>query len=192
MSELEKLIATPSDINEHLSVMFSYAKECEHITEFGVRDIVSAWAWLTAKPKTIRLYDIKRPPESRKNDYLQYAKENNVDVKFIESNTLHVNIEPTELLFIDTEHTYNQLIQELTIHANKVSKYIILHDTEGFKYRGCDNLNSYTDKNGNPYEGLWPAVLDFLAVNPEWFIVEQFDNCFGLTILKRRDLSEQI
>ena len=32
---------TPSDINEHLPTLKTYAESCEHITELGVRDAIS-------------------------------------------------------------------------------------------------------------------------------------------------------
>ena len=44
------LVNTPSDINEHLPTLRKYAEECDHITEMGVRWIVSTYAFLAAKP----------------------------------------------------------------------------------------------------------------------------------------------
>ena len=34
----------PSDINEHLPILYKYAKECESIIECGVRKCISSWA----------------------------------------------------------------------------------------------------------------------------------------------------
>ena len=42
----EGLCSTPSDINEHLPTLKKYAEECEHITEMGVRWVVSTYALL--------------------------------------------------------------------------------------------------------------------------------------------------
>ena len=42
-----------SDINEHLPTLKKYSQYCDHITELGVRGIVSTWAFLVAKPKKI-------------------------------------------------------------------------------------------------------------------------------------------
>ena len=38
--------ATPSDIFEHLPTLRRYAGQCEHVTELGVRTVVSTWALL--------------------------------------------------------------------------------------------------------------------------------------------------
>jgi hypothetical protein len=37
-----------SDINEHLPTLYKYATECEHITECGVRAVVSSYAFAIA------------------------------------------------------------------------------------------------------------------------------------------------
>ena len=54
----DELCARPSDINEHLPTLKKYAKECEHITEMGVRWVVSTYALLMGKPKKLISYDI--------------------------------------------------------------------------------------------------------------------------------------
>jgi hypothetical protein len=47
------LKSTPSDINEHLPTLLRYAQECDHITEMGVRWVVSTYAFVVASPKKI-------------------------------------------------------------------------------------------------------------------------------------------
>jgi len=49
---------TPSDINEHLPTLKKYAEECSHITEMGVRWVVSTYGLLMGKPKKMISYDI--------------------------------------------------------------------------------------------------------------------------------------
>ena len=49
---------SPSDINEHLPTLKRYADECEHITEMGVRWVVSTYAFLMSKPKKLVSIDI--------------------------------------------------------------------------------------------------------------------------------------
>ena len=53
-----RLCEIPSDINEHLPTLMKYASECEHITEMGVRNIVSTFALLMGEPKRMISYDI--------------------------------------------------------------------------------------------------------------------------------------
>lgn len=165
---------TPSDICEHVQRMRKLAERCAHITEMGVRTGVSTTAWIAACPKKLVCYDMQRRAEV---DLLERsAKAAGVNFVFHIENVLHVTIEKTDLLFIDTLHTYDQLRRELSLHAAKVRKYIVLHDTETFGQNG--------ELPGT--RGLWPAIEEFLADNPRWIISERRLNNNGLTILKRR------
>jgi hypothetical protein len=93
----EELCRTPSDINEHLPALRRYADKCEHVTEFGVRGCISLHAFLASKAKKVVAYDIANVavPDCDK-------------LTFINANvlTLEIRIEPTDLLFIDTLHTF--------------------------------------------------------------------------------------
>ena len=173
-NKYQELCNTPSDINEHLPVLRRYAEECKHITEMGVRGIVSTYAFLVAQPYTLISYDIKNcdwKPLQKAAREAYYT-----DFRFIQADVLKIEIEPTEILFIDTLHNYEQLIRELKLHASKVSKYLVFHDTTTYAYVG----ESY---DGVPRVGLWPAIEEFLEENPEWSIKERFTNNNGLTIL---------
>jgi len=121
-----------SDINEHLPTLLKYACECEHITEMGVRWVSSTWPLLLSNPKKMISYDILRDPKI--NNVIQLANEYKIEYQFITADVLKIEIEETDLLFIDTLHTYNQLFYELQLHSDKCSKYIILHDTTSFEY----------------------------------------------------------
>lgn len=169
-----ELCVTPSDINEHLPTLKKYAKECEHITEMGVRGIVSTYALLIGKPKKMVSYDIIMCNWGPVFDLVK----DDTAFTFKIGNTLDIEIEDTDLLFIDTLHNYNQLSQELLLHAKHVSKYIILHDTTSYEFRG----ESYV---GSSERGIWFAVDEFLKDNPEWNIKERFINNNGLTILMK-------
>lgn len=170
-----QLCNTPSDINEHLPTLKEYASQCKHVTEMGVRGIVSTYALLMGKPKTMKSYDIAPCNWEPIKDLVK----EDTDFKFEIGNTLEIEIEPTELLFIDTLHNYNQLSVEFKKHAPMVSNYIILHDTTSFEHHG----ESYT---GKVELGLWPAVTEFLQNNPEWSIHRRYRNNNGLTILQRK------
>lgn len=180
--KFKELCEKPSDINEHLPMIKKYAEECEHITEMGVRWIVSTYALMAGKPKTLHSYDIAHPKSWGGNleEAEKAAQEAGIDFQFSQEDVLHSNIEETDLLLIDTLHEYSQLKAELKIHANKTRKYIILHDTKTFGLTG--------EKGG---EGLKKALNEFLEQNIEWKIREEFTNNNGLTILSRR-ASEEI
>jgi hypothetical protein len=172
----EELCTRPSDINEHLPTLKKYANECEHITEMGVRWVVSTYALLMGKPKKLISYDIN-PINS---EPIQEMVKDVTDFKFSVANTLDLEIEETDLLFIDTLHNYNQLRGELELHGNKAKKYIIFHDTTAFEWIG----ESYEGKVDEI--GLWPAIEWFLENNTNWELYERFTNNNGLTILKRK------
>lgn len=180
---------TPGNINEHIPTLYEYAKECEHIVEMGTGAYpVSSWGFLRAKPKKFITIDAGDPQlisEAKK-----IAQANDIDFEFIKADTGHpdLDIEETDLLFIDTWHTYDQLKQEFKLHAHKAKKYIVLHDTTTFgdKDEGY-GAPYYPDLHVQPksQRGVWPAVEEFLAENNDWRLVIRYTNNNGLTILKR-------
>ncbi len=164
---------TPSDINEHMETLRRISSECDHITEMGVRAMVSTWAFLEGlreRGGKLVSIDIVSPEEYgiSINKVKESCAQENVDFTFILGDTLSIDIEETDLLFIDTLHFYSQLTKELARHADKAKKYIALHDTES-----------------SPME-MWPAVNEFLQAHPEWVLYEHHPNNNGLTILKRQ------
>jgi hypothetical protein len=179
-----QLVNTKLDINEHLPTLKLYAEKCSHVTEMGVRDVVSTFAFILGNPKKMISIDIKHPrffnAEERLNQIIEYADENNIDFKFIECSSLDIEIENTDLLFIDTWHCYQQLIQELNLHAKNVNKYIILHDTTLYETQEEQHYGQITSEK----HGLWVAIEEFLESNENWIIEKRFINNNGLTILK--------
>lgn len=177
----------PSDINEHLPTLRDYASRCRHVTEFGVRGIVSTWALLLGLseskagyvPRMVS-YDLTSPGREAIEEATFLAATRNggmsVSFTFITGDTRQIAIEETCLLFIDTFHTYNQLHQELNLHGNKARKFIIMHDTETFGRKG----------EAGDEGGLLPAIDLFMAENPHWKMRAQYYFNNGLTILERK------
>lgn len=192
----ETLCNTPSDINEHLPVLKKLSEKCDKITEMGVRGIVSTFAFVSANPKKIVCVDLFHPSKWDNENRLQlietYCKNNNIDFSFIFGDSLQVDIPETDLLFIDTLHTYYQLKNELNKHYKNVNKYIVLHDT--VLYGTNDEENTYTNdiRHDNKKTGLNLAVNEFLKDNPEWEVLEIKTNNNGLTILKRKYDNENL
>ena len=81
--------AKKSDINEHLPVLKKYADHCDHITEMGVRSVVSTFAFILAKPKKLISIDLFHPAQYGDNYRLDlistYAKDNNIDFVFCQT-----------------------------------------------------------------------------------------------------------
>ncbi|MES2790111.1 MAG: hypothetical protein V4719_10845 [Planctomycetota bacterium] len=171
---LQEAVRTKSDINEHLGTLSVLASQCDHVTEFGVRTGVSTRALLAGRP--IKMISFDLTPFGDFQLLTQYAS--TTTFAFRQENTLHCDIEATELLFIDTLHTYKQLAAELERHAGKVSKYLVFHDTEIFGTVGEDD---------GP--GLNLAIAEFLQNNPHWMRILVFQNNSGLTVLGKKPLA---
>lgn len=186
----ESNCTTPSDINEHLPTLLKYCNECSHITEMGVRWVSSTWALLLSNPNKIISYDIVK--NEKINEVIELSHEYGINYTFIESDVLLCEIEQTELLFIDTLHTYNQLTMELNLHSEKVSKYIILHDTLSFGYidEGVyEDSSDIVKIQTITKTGLMNAVNDFLLTEKgeNWIIHDIYENNNGLLVLKRKN-----
>ena len=163
----------PSDINEHAETLHQLSRECRHITEFGTGAGKSTSAFLCARPDRLRTYDTRTPGNL---SLLQAAARiAGLDFEFVQHDCLQAEIEPTDLLFIDTYHTYEQTQAELRRHADKVRTYIVLHDTTTFGALG----------EGEGHVGIWPAVQEFLEAHSEWSLAERFEHNNGLAILRR-------
>lgn len=163
----------PSDINQHIPTLYFLASQCNHITELGVRTGVSSTAFLYSHA-TVKSYDILLTDQAKA--LFEMAKQHGRAVELYEQNSLTIeNFEETDLLFIDTLHTYSQLIQELNLYHKKVRKFIVLHDTELFGETAEDNTL-----------GLKHAVNEFLDNNRNWAIGIHYTNNNGLTVLIRQ------
>jgi len=180
----EKLCNTPSDIHEHLPTLKFYAEGLDHVTEMGVRNVVSTWAFIEAQPKVLRCYDINSAPIY---EVTQKAGEYGIDFKFICADVLKVKIETTDLLFIDTLHQYTQLKAELELHEKKVRKYLIFHDTttyadipEPLKEQTENIWDNYTQDD----QGIWLAIQELIDKG-DWDILVKYENNNGLTVLGR-------
>lgn len=162
----------PSDINEHLPTLYEYAKKCNHVTEMGVRGGNSSRAFLYANPKRYIAYDLEL--FDRVIELFEHSQQLGNDHHYVKADVLEIEIEETDLLFIDTMHIYEQLRNELELHAGKVKKYIAFHDTQTFGRVG--------EIGG---KGLLYAIEEFLEENDNWKIVHDAKNNNGLMILEK-------
>lgn len=158
-----------SDISAHLPFLEFLARQCNHITEFGARYCYSTCAFIKGCRGKVVSYDIQNYPpiEELKNMKLPCKWE------FIQADTSKLeSIEETDLLFIDTLHTYNQVKKEL-LHVNKVKKYLGFHDTYSQGKFSLDVPNE---------PGIIQAILE---LPPEWKLVYNVDFNHGLSIYQR-------
>jgi hypothetical protein len=143
-----------------------YAGMVDSVVEFGVYTGLSTTAFLSGKPKKLRSYDITDKYLTILPNLYHYASQENIDFKFIIGNSLEIDIEETDLLFIDTVHKRKYTEAELDRHASKVKKYIVFHDTTA-------------------WPGVFEAAVNFLIKNHNWHIIEHCNKDSGLLILKK-------
>jgi len=143
-----------------------YASRVESVTEFGVYTGLSTTAFIYGKPSKVRSYDITDQYISVLPEIQTCAAELGVDFKFTIGSSLAIEIEETDLLFIDTVHEKDYCLAELNLHHKKAKKFIMLHDIIS-----------------------WPGVLEaaeeFMARNPEWKVYEKDVRECGVLVMSR-------
>lgn len=190
----QQMCATPSDIHEHLPTLREYALQCSHITECGVRNIVSTWAFAMAQPNKLVCVDPYKNPNIR--GVTAICRKAGITLIFHEQSDLECPLEETDLLFLDTWHVYGHMKRELERWYPSVRKYIVLHDTSvdadvGESVRCRMNIPQQVKESGLSEDeirkGIWPAVQEFLENHPEWTLHKRYTNNNGLTILKKME-----
>lgn len=186
----------PSDINEHLPLLRELARECGSVVEIGVNEIVSTWGLIQGLSESIQRplsytgIDLKYPALNTLFLFDRLAESNEIAVQFWQANDFDIDIETTDMLFIDSWHTYRHLTYELEKFSPQVRKYIAMHDTSepwGDMDEPCylEEIPAYPPHISPHKQGLWPAVEDFLMAHPEWRLKERRLNNHGLTVLER-------
>lgn len=174
LDELYQLALTQTeDIDQHMPVLAQYAQGCDHITEFGVRAGCSTAALLLGRPFVLISYDIM--PFEHERQYREVAEAYDIIFEFRRRDSCAAPIDPTDMLFIDTIHTYAQLDRELQMHAGRVHRFIAMHDTY--------SVPSESSPENNGAE-MWVAIRKLLA-GGEWRVHYDCEQQHGLTILAR-------
>lgn len=181
------------DISEHLRTLARVAEGCDHVTEMGVRWVCSSWGLLLGRPKRLVSYDVNPVNPEMLAELARIAGGQGTEFRFTQANVLDVSIEPTDVLFIDTLHSYRQLKTELYLHAGMARRHIVLHDTVTFGSHDegrvdlsvlpralAELIDALPDRHG-----LMAAVDEFLSVHREWRVGEQHFNNNGLMVLTR-------
>ena len=175
----------PSDIQLHLPLLKEIAMQCHHVTEFGARDFVSTLALIEGTPRFVISYDFNNNP--RYTFIREHAISMGVSFGYVVEDVRYTEeIPPTDFLFIDTLHDYDQVRKELQLHAGQVRKFIAFHDVTTF---GLKDESDQTDPHAGilpkETEGLLPAIFEFLVNNPEWRVYRYQHYNNGMLILKR-------
>jgi len=167
-----------SDISAHLPLLEYLASKCIHITEFGTRDGFSTCAFMSGLQKTrgrLVSFDIDMPSFM---DEFKNMEDLPCSWDFRQRSTVDedLNIEETDLLFVDSLHTYEQVRDELRLHAARVGKFIVFHDT-------YSHGEFSRDIKGR--EGILRAINEFVDSSSEWEQVYKVDVNHGLIVLEK-------
>jgi hypothetical protein len=202
----------PSDINEHLPILYELATECNSILELGVRGspyIVASWAFANGLiangadnganngPRILYLNSLHA---CNIGELLNHTNNPNlnIDIKYQCVKCLDLEFSEDmrfDMVFIDTWHVYGQLKRELAKFSKIANKYIVMHDTTVDEFDGetirCGlNAHQQSEETGIPVEeilqGLGKAIDEFLADdnNSNWKLKKKYTNNHGLTILE--------
>lgn len=162
--------STPRDLDQHLPKLRELAALCPHVTEFSGRK-ESTIAFAAAQPETLWSYSTEVDAAAHKAHalYLRAGGKLFHRAATIESVPA---IDETDLLFLDTRHTYQRVKQELETFGPRSRRFIVLHDTQIYGERGEDGG-----------QGILKAVTEFLAARPEWAVIYHTRHQHGLTVL---------
>jgi hypothetical protein len=210
IKKFRNMCNTASDINEHLPVLFRYAKQCNSALELGVRGCVSSWAisagLLENKNGIRKKIFMNDSRECQIGELIDVLEPLNIDIKYEWKNDLEIEFDADEkydMVFIDTWHVYGQIKRELEKFSSIATKFIIMHDTTidevdgetlreyGYNYQQAFiRATELATETGIPRDeilkGMWYGIEEFLANHPEWYIKQRFFNNNGLMILARR------
>jgi hypothetical protein len=152
--------------------IFKYMKDCDSYKEIGVNQGGTASAGILANPKKVELIDTNL---SKYNQHLRpiaegYCKLKNIDLKALEisSDDRKSVTGRYDVMLIDSYHKAWYLRKELSLHAEHINKYIILHDT-----------------NFHP-NGLREMAMKFCSKNP-WKVIEEGTTNVGYMVMERSE-----
>jgi hypothetical protein len=155
---IDDLVSTPSDINEHLRLLAELATGLD-VVEIGFRTGISSRAILSTC-RSLHSIDIADCDIGELAD--------NPKFRFTKGNSKNFDIGVCDMLFIDGDHSYEGVRTDLS-KSFRVTKMIALHDTDGKKF-----------------PGVRKAVFEFLDQNPHWMLLHDRLFNHGLMVIARR------
>ena len=193
----EFLIKNPRDLDQHINAFMRWTLDCDIAVEITKRRESTAFLLAALGRKLCKgkcnketcdkkqckevaeLYSWQEESDSLLGMLQEYVKTHegrplSYTVTIADLTEPVVEIPKADFLFLDTRHTGERLLHELTAYAPNISKRIMVHDTSLYGLVGDGNT-----------KGLWWAIKSFLAGNPEWFVAEHNDAQYGMTVLSR-------
>lgn len=175
------------DMREHMPFLASLAERAAVVVEIGCghgNGSTRAFArGLIHSPRTPKVFlsvdiDPERPQRRPIIGYWQKITAPSELVSTADAAACVLNRQAIDILFIDTEHTYEQLKAEIKVWSPLASKQTIwvFHDTWMFRTDDFEGYNPMTD-----------AVKEFCAENPDWEFVDYSKRSFGLGLMRHKD-----
>lgn len=195
ISEVYELnLYTATHVAEFLPTLKMLAQDCKSIVEIGASGLQATWGLLEGlkesrqTQKSFLAIDQYAPKEFKIHEIKKAAHKEGIDFKYWSVNDLYIQLEPVDMLYLDSIHTYRHLTTELASYESQVKKYIVIHNT-GQIWGHRDDPRFIDDYNENLLSlgkrGQVQAVIDFLSKNPQWQVYSHHEKGTGLTILKR-------
>lgn len=161
----------------HMLFLRDLARECSNCVEFGIRFCHSSVALLVGCPGTVDSWDIEKLVSWQK----PVAKLAGDRWRRHYVSSLVADVPECDLLMHDSLHTKDHVAEELRLHGNKARKYLVFHDTVT-----CRHVGHSLDKQWLPDQGILEPIERFIADNPHWSILHDFQHDDGLMVLVRK------
>lgn len=155
---------TAHNIDKHLPTLLGYATMVDSVVELGTDIGFSTTAFLAGGVKRLDCYDIEITDWAVR--LKRMADLTGTCMVVHQESTLSAVIPDCDLLFIDTVHTYGQVLSELQRHAVKAARFVILHDIVS-----CPEIV--------------PAIHNYMSRHPEWGLREWSSIQSGLAVYER-------
>lgn len=146
------------DITSRLDWMVLTFSGLNSITEFGPYQGCSTAAWLKCKPKKLVTVDIDKKLDE--DLYKKIAKDLGIDFTYLIHNDLEIEIEETDLLFIDTMHTAEHTYLELKLHSHKVRKFLVFHDVHPERFGTQEGIDKWLAEQPNHWNVYYHDIID--------------------------------
>ena len=150
--------------SEHLPTLRRLSWDCNYVVELGTQHGNSAFSMLMASPCEMQCVDVR--PCKYIDHLLQLTACTGTEFEFVQADSrgsdgIMVDI---DLLFVDSDHTYDHCKAELQAHKAQCRRYVVFHDTVSFP-------------------GILPAIEEELT---DFDLVENYTNGHGLQVWERR------
>lgn len=177
-----RLLREPTDVQAHLPRFVELARGlgARRVIELGVRQGVSTVAWIKALEETggtVWAVDPGAPPfEHRRMKFVQ-GWSTSLDV-------LEILPAEADVVFIDTDHTFELTLEELRLYAPRVAPggALVLHDTavEQFPHHYHED---YRAQPPYPVRAAIEAWLGELGAVGELPVIDWYHDSYGLAVI---------